>query len=208
MRILLFTTILLVLLSPSSFATTSPEAPEAPKSSKVRFALQTHQNAIQAAEKAFRQAQLTAKRQLLVIVEISIIEAARQADATEITKLTALKQQLEKEIQNLAAMNSGKSLFFKVEANKTWQKFIEVKKGQKLHFVAIGQWSSAGPKRMSGPDGYFSLLARIDSGDQVVIGKEYLLTVEKDGILEMRGKDSDTSLDDNLGEVTVEITLK
>jgi hypothetical protein len=206
MRTSILLAILLVFAVVSSASTITPDASDAPKSSRIKASLQTAQKAIDAAEKAYRQSCLAAKRQLLIAIDAGITEAAKTADTTEITKLSTLKQQLEIEI-SLLDDGPNRHITFRVEANKAWQKVGLVRKGQKLHFSATGRWSSAGPDKMTGPDG-FPLIGRVAGGEHFVIGKEYLLTVEKDGLLELRGNDSDGSLGDNVGFVTVEITLK
>jgi len=88
---------------------------------------------------------------------------------------------------------AGKTTVVKV-LPQNWQRFVEVKKGQKLSLTAEGQWQGRSAQSPTGPEGtigggkkkpVYYLEARV-AGKTHKVGKGTTILVEKDGWLEMR----------------------
>lgn len=89
---------------------------------------------------------------------------------------------------------SGRTVVVKV-LPKSWQRFGEVKKGQKLALTAEGTWQDGSNRPPMGPEGMIGgpsrdkrtlcLEARV-AGKTYRVGKGRTIVVEKDGWLEMR----------------------
>jgi hypothetical protein len=181
------------------------------KNLSVKQAIEVSQKEIENANNVYRNAVKLSKTKLLIAVEQGLKSATQAGNLDEANKLNEMKIKLQREIDIMGI--GGKVFKIKIEANKEWQKALEIKAGMILEIKASAKWhndaklgkfwDADGP--VKGDTGG-ALIGRINGKDAFFIGKDLRYIVKEDSILEMRQADTGP-IYDNVGFANVEITI-
>lgn len=200
------------------------KAPAPPDTARYRQAVTRHAEVLRQAEATYLRAGIEADKRLAAELQTALDEAMsakRLEDANGLeAALRAAKADLEARQARLIDV-TAKRATVRVSASKGWQTVREVAKGEKISLRAAGDWvynNTAPDVYRSGPAGREgtkdrgplptertgALIGRI--GEKVfVVGEGLSLTVPESGKLELRINDGDEGLDDNRGELEVQI---
>ena len=182
--------------------------PAQPESPSAKAAIDKANRAVGEAERAYRHALTTAKKQLIQDLKASQSTAMK---ATNLTEANAIAATIKKTEADLTAIEGEK---FTIKATEEWQQTIAVKRGQSVYVIARGKWSynryknlTAGPDGVPKDDGtketWGHLEGRIGNGPAFKIGTSVNFVADADGILEMEMHDPFHN--DNEGSIDVVI---
>lgn len=218
MRTAFTATIVLVFgLSVLVFAQTTDESPRLPA---VKNAIKQYEVAAEKARKEYLMALIDLDRRLITDMEGALKQVMQAGNLDEAKRIEAAvltaKETMGKHQDELRG--KAKVQEFTIEAAKSWQPTIEVKKGQRVEVRASGTWNGAvdhGDKGISGPDGTrhpqhgrltYYLEGKVGEGSAFKIGSRAEFTADTDGPLVMRM--NDTNRPNNSGALSVAISVR
>jgi hypothetical protein len=218
MRSVAFSVCVLVIGVGFMLGASSPAVSPRLTGSKARY-----DQAIKAAQTVRLRAELAAKQAYLKDVKAALSDATKSGKLEEANAISALKDDLEAEIDDANLQLDGfEMIVLVVAARGDWQRTIPVHMNDTLVIKGIGTWcSSTAARWQSTTDAggvskqmnsdfipntpYAALIGQI-GGQQFLIGRGARIRAEHDGDLRMRMNDK--GIEDNDGELIVKIFVK